>query len=176
MEFLLALSLFGSMFWAIALISIFIFITFVAEVEENGFLSTAFLIALGFTFYMWGNESFKEITSVISIMSIVYYLAIGFGFALFRTFMHGRKEQQRRNRDISEKRSYVHKVNMNLSGHFARWWFQWPVSLLSWFFRDMFKEIYVWAYSRIDKIVSAIFKYGMKSVGMLEELPKEEEK
>jgi hypothetical protein len=163
-ESLLALSLFGSFVWALVVLAIFLVFCFVAESEENGFIATIFLAISGGLFYFFGRDTWNLFVSIISWQGLVIYFGAGLAHAFVRVYFHGRKEALLLAEDRVRNSTYEHKIDRDVKGHVFRWWFLWPVSLLTWFLRDMVKEIYTWVYSKFSKTFDYVMDMGVKSV------------
>ena len=164
MELLLSLTLFGSIFWGIFFVAFFIIMCFVADISENGFLATFFLIVIGMLFYVFGKETWQDFVSILTVKNFVIYFSLGLIHAIVRVYFHGRKEMQQVNQDRIDGKSYEHTIERNIREHVFRWWFLWPVSLIDWFIKDMIKDIYNWVYKQFSKLFDFIMDLVIKSV------------
>lgn len=172
-EFLAALTLFGSVwyFWISVVILFVLF--FVSEADENGFLALGSLIAVTILYYFWGD--IKTILPLFSFINISIYLLLGLTFSTLRTFFAGR-ELGKRIKNLPEKdnggmysanQEYQKKEFIDkLKGNVFRWWFMWPISLISWLVTDLVKEIWDYVYSKLSGFYNYIVELGIKSSGL----------
>lgn len=158
METILAITLFGSTWWAIGILSSLIITYFISEVREDGYTSVITTIISLLLFYFWGKQTFFGFISLLSIKYILFYLLFGLIHAIFRIYFKGRYEA------IKKIESPEYKSYFRIEEHIFRWWFQWPVSLLIWIVRDMISDICNYIYSKFSKIFESVFELGFKSV------------
>ena len=172
MEEYIAFSFFGSAIWfgliVLALLGSFIW----AEVEENGFGAAISLGVVLIINHFWGNFPVME---YISWAKIGIYIGIGFAFAIIRTFFKGRHlkgkheeyvaSTEQWNKDRDEAKMSAHKIdtreeynkkNFDLKGHIFRWWFLFPVSMMSWFLGSVIKDVYNYLYTHIGGLFERI--------------------
>ena len=178
MEALLAITLFGSIFWAGFALTAFFIICFWADYKENGYVATVFFIALGALFYFFGKEAWLLFISIFTWLNLLIYFGVGLIHAFIRIFFYGRNEMIKLNEDRLSKMSvtHQHKINRDIKSNVFRWWFLWPISLLNWFIKDIIHDIYNWCYDKLNRIFNVILDFGIKSVPEIPEEPKEKEK
>jgi len=173
MEALLTLTLFGSVIWFWISAIIFLFICFASDINENGFVAFAFLVVVAILYHFWGD--IKSILTFLTFVNISIYLVIGLMFSAFRTFFAGRTlgkliKDLPGNKDKptsyygstkeSEKAIFIDK----LKGNIFRWWFMWPISLITWLVTDLFKDAWNFIYSKLKVFYNYILDLGIKSV------------
>jgi hypothetical protein len=171
---LLALTLFGSAIYFWMAVIMFVIICFIADAHENGFAAFGFLIVFSICFYIWSDV--KAILALFTIASVTGYLLVGLGFSMFRTFFAGRK-LGKKIKDLPsaeiEKDGYTksgtkERAKQNfleeMQGNVFRWWFMWPISLLSWVATDFIVEAWEYSYSKISGLYNYILELGMKSI------------
>lgn len=172
---LLALTLFGSVIWFWAVVAVFIIICFASDVNENGFFAFGTLIILGVLFYFKGN--IDPLLEFLSLPNIGSYLGIGLIFSCIRTFFAARvlghkikdlpetKDDATKKGYSSESKEYQKERFINdLKGDVFRWWFMWPISLLTWVATDIVKDVYDWVYSKMSGFYNWIVDLGVNSV------------
>lgn len=176
MEALMGLTLFGSWIWFWVSIAVFIIICFVSDVNENGFLAFATLILLAVGYYFKGQ--IDPLLQVLTLQNILIYLGVGLGFSILRTFFAGRtlghrineqvkewQESKLSEKTIEEKKEYSKKAFLDdLKGNVFRWWFMWPISMITWAVTDIVKDVYDFIYSRMKGFYNSIVELGMKTV------------
>lgn len=176
MEALLGLTLFGSVLWFWISVAVFIVICFISDVNENGFWAFATLVLLGVAYYLKGHVD--PLLQVLTLPNILIYLGVGLGFSVLRTFFEGRKLGHDINKNVKEwqERKLTEKhIEENienqknyfldeLKGNVFRWWFMWPISLITWAITDIVKDIYDFIYSKMKGFYNWIVDLGMKSV------------
>jgi hypothetical protein len=167
----MSLTLFGSVVWALIVIGIFITICFISDVKENGFVATTFLVIFSLLFFKWGKDSLPTFISVFTWKFFTVYFSLGLIHAFIRVFFHGRSEMKKVNEYRLEEKTYEYNINRKIKENVFRWWFMWPISLITWIISDMVEEIYDWLYQRISKAFDYVFNLGIKSV---KEVPKSE--
>jgi len=137
--------LFGSeILFAIFSLALLI-VYFIAESNEKNFgiiLATIFFIC--FT-YFGGN--IEEIINYVTWKHVGLYFTVGFAFAIIRTFFKGRELSD------DDKKHY------NLKASVFRWWFLFPISLLTWLCGHLMRDFYSWLYDKIGKMFITIFNY-----------------
>lgn len=175
MEALLGLTLFGSVLWFWISVAVFIIICFLSDVNENGFWAFATLVVLGVAYYFRGHVD--PLLQVLTLQNILIYLGIGLGFSFLRTFFAGRKlgheiKDLPKTREDIKAQSHVYDTQKDrrerfleeLKGNIFRWWFMWPVSLITWAVTDIVKDIYDYVYSKMSGLYNWIVDLGMKSI------------
>ena len=174
---ILSLALFGSVVWALVVLTILLVVFFAADIEENGYVATVFFCVACILFYLFGKETWHKFISILSYGNILFYLALGLVHAFMRVYFHGRNEMIKVNEDRLKGRSetFEHTIDKNIKGNVFRWWFLWPVSLINWFIKDMIKDIYNWIYKHMEKIFDYIMTLGIKSVKEVPKVPKPSE-
>lgn len=143
MDFL-TFTLFGSTV-VLAIAFIVTLIVFLAsDLTENGTLATVtFVVFIGLN-YFWGNLPLKEIFTVYNILM---YAFVGFIFAMIRTYFKGREL------DEHDKRHF------DLRDNVLRWWFLFPISLITWVFGDLLSNFYSLMYDKTEIVFRRLF-YG----------------
>ena len=174
METLLALTLFGSVIGVWAAMLLFIVICFIADANESGYAATVALVILGIMLYIWSDV--KAILALFSIASVVGYFLIGLGFSVFRTFFAGRKlgkeikdkpTVSRGNQGEYDTKERARKEFLNeMQGNVFRWWFMWPISLISWVATDFIVDAWDYLYSKVSKFYNYVLDLGIKSIGV----------
>lgn len=175
METLVGLTLFGSVIWFWISIIIFLTICFISEVEENGFFAFGTLVLLGVAYYFKGRVD--PLIEVINLQNILFYLGIGLGFSIIRTFFAGRnlghkiKDLPKTRADIKGQSHIYDSQDIQkerfideLKGNIFRWWFMWPISLITWAVTDIVKEVYDFIYSKMKGFYNWVVELGIKSV------------
>ena len=174
MELLTTITLFGSIFWGITALVLFIAACFWADYEENGWLATFFLIVLGCLFYFFGKDTWTAFVSWFSWTYVALYFAIGLVHAFIRIFFWGRNEMMKVNEYRKKDTSLEYEIDKReLKGHVFRWWFLWPASLIMWIIRDIVKDVYNFVYDKFSRMFEYVMNLGVKSV---KEVPKKERK
>jgi len=175
MEALLALTLFGSVIWFWISVVVFLIICFSSDVEENGFFAFGSLIIVSVLYYFWGD--IKILLPMFTLVNIAVYLGVGLLFSTFRTFFAGR-ELGKEIKDLPKTKADALKISHSsnsqeyqkerfiddLKGNVFRWWFMWPVSLITWLVTDLVKEVWDWSYSKVKNFYNYILDLGIKSV------------
>ena len=171
--------LFGSMTLFYITTLIFIFLLFVSEVTENGWLA---LISFGvFVFITTFQGNLEPLDHLANIQLVSYYIGIGLIHSLIRTYLYGRKRKPMRLEAIEAQNEWNEKYRKDgeepstskiekfdsttydkLKGNVFRWWFLWPISLLTWIFSDLLRDFWNLLYDNTKKIFQAIVDAGMK--------------
>lgn len=172
---LLALTLFGSVIWFWVVVAVFIIICFASDVNENGFFAFGTLVVLSVLFYFKAN--IDPLLDFFALPNILIYFGIGLGFSFFRTFFAARvlgheikdlvetKEEASKKGYSSDSKEYRKQEFINeLKGNVFRWWFMWPISLLTWIATDIVKDVYDWVYSKMSGFYNWIVDLGVNSV------------
>lgn len=143
--------LFGSCVWAAIIVGIFLILLFVSESEEQGFIGFGSLLGLCVLNYFFGN---LPLLKLISVLNVSVYLSTGLFFTIIRVFFYGRKLKL----DGNEFSKVYLKDNV------FRWWFMWPISLLSWIFSDLIGDFWAVIYDKLSNLFEDILKFGYNSV------------
>lgn len=174
MEALVGLTLFGSVVWFWISVAVFLIICFLSDIAENGFLAFATLVLLVVGYHFKGNV--EPLLQVLSLVNILVYLGIGLGFSVLRTFFAGRKlgveiselPKGKGSNGYSDYESTVKYLKEHflddLKGNVFRWWFMWPISLITWAITDIVKEVYDFIYSKMKGFYNWVVDLGIKSV------------
>lgn len=174
LELLLTATLFGSMFWGITFLVGFIVICFIADINENGFWATIFLIIFGALFYFFGRKTFDVIINLLTWKFLIFYFSAGLVHAIIRVFFFGRNEMKKFNEFRTHNLStHDYVIETDVKEHVFRWWFMWPISLITWIIKDALKDIYYWFYDRFSTLFEFVLNLGVKSV---KEVPKSPDK
>jgi hypothetical protein len=169
-------ALFGSLFWGAVAISIFIIMCFVADISENGFLATFFLLVIGALFFFYGKEAWKAFVSIMIFKNFVIYFGLGLVHAFIRIYFYGRSEMKLLNKDRIAGKSYEHNIDKDsIKGHVFRWWFLWPIALIDWVVKDLIKDVYDWFYKLFSDMFDFFLNLGIKSVKEVPKVKKEED-
>lgn len=148
--FVLSFTIFGSFIWFCVLTLALLVFFFYAESEEEGFIATAAIACYLIVNHFWGNV---PVFTYVSWSSVGIYLGAGFIFAIIRTYMFGRKLDKLED-------SYIRE----LKGNVFRWWFLWPVSLISWAVSDLAADVWNWVYAKVGNVFESILKAGFNSI------------
>lgn len=180
LNFLPEFVLFGSVTYFYILVTVFLIVLFASEVNENGWLA---LISFGVFAILtsWSNLDIIEFFKV-NLALVGYYVLIGLGHSMARTYLYGRKRKPERLAVIEEQNEWNEKYRSDegemqstskiemfdrttydkLKGNVFRWWFLWPVSLLTWVFSDLLRDVWDLIYDYTKKVFQAILDAGMK--------------
>lgn len=170
-----------SLFYAFTII--FILLLFVSELQENGWIA---LWSFGIFIILMSWQSNLEPIELLTedLYLIGYYIAIGLIHSLVRSYIYGRKRKPERLEAIATRdkwfeenpdktpSGYYHDTNAvkifddttysKLKGNVFRWWFLWPISLLTWIFSDLLKDVFNFIYDKLKRIFQAVVDAGMK--------------
>ena len=144
-------TLFGGFVWMAILVGIVIISLFVSEAEEEG--AIAFFAILGFSVlnYYWGNVPLMKLLTWGNTLG---YLGLGLTFTIVRVFFYGRQVA------LDKDKLYF----SDLKGNVFRWWFIWPISLLTWVFSDLLSNFWDFIYERLGHTFEYFMKLGYNSV------------
>lgn len=53
---------------------------------------------------------------------------------------------------------------VSIKKHVFRWWFLWPVSLLTWLLTDLVKDLYEFVWDKLKNFYAAVIKYAESTV------------
>lgn len=169
---LLTLTLFGSVIWFWIVVAVFIVICFASDVNENGFFAFGTLIVFSVLFYFKAN--IDPLLDVLTLPNIGGYLGIGLIFSCIRTFFSARtlgheikglpKDKTVSGGNYETQEYYKSRFIEELKGNVFRWWFMWPISLLTWIATDIIKDVYDWIYSKMSGFYNWIVDLGVNSV------------
>jgi hypothetical protein len=150
---LLSLAIFGSFVWFAIITAVLLYLFFLSESEEQGFIAFAAVIAYGVINYFWGNVPLQHLLDTKLILS---YLGLGLIFAIVRTYFFGRELK-----GMAEKLDshYIDK----LKGNVFRWWFLFPISLIFWLVSDLFGDLWDYVWDKISNGFEYILKAGFNS-------------
>jgi hypothetical protein len=145
------------------------------DVNKNGFYATGTFIIL-IALYYWGGN-FSAFLAIFSWKASIIYLSAGLIYSVIRTFFTGRnlgkrmktlpsedlltKKESWQNTKEKEKEKFIN----DLKGNVFRWWFLWPVSLITWTLTDLVAEAWDWCYNGMKKFYNGVLEVGIKSVG-----------
>ncbi len=146
---LLSLAIFGSFVWFCIIVFILRCTCFWSERAKHGGIAFA-----GFTIFLiinhfWGNV---PVSNYLTVTNILIYLGIGLIYAIIRAYNYGTKNP------TDEYKTAIGK----LKGHVFRWWFIWPISLLSWLFTGLIKDFFDFLYRLFKGMFEYFFKFGQK--------------
>lgn len=175
METLLTLTLFGSVVWFWIVVITFLVICFASDINENGFFAFGTLVILVVLFYFKGNVD--PLLKFFSLANILSYLGLGLVFSALRTFFAGRtlgkriKDLPKTRKDMNgqshifQNQEYEKKYFIDeLKGNVFRWWFMWPVSLITWLVTDLIKDLWDFIYGKLKSFYAWIVELGVNSV------------
>jgi len=163
--------LFGSviLFYISALL--LTFLLFFAESTEEGFIAffatTVFVVITS----VWGT---LDPLQYFTWSYLGLYLGIGFVYSLIRTYFYGRKpikpykryhteEVPVTNKELSDHRKTEIQTRKGyLKGNVFRWWFLFPVSLISWILTDLVKDAFTWIYDKLENVYESILDFGLR--------------
>lgn len=148
MENLLSLAIFGSFVWACIFVLALIITLFVSEHVEHGGIAFVGVVAFWAVNYFWGNI---PLTNYINWLNIAAYLAIGLLYTVIKAYFRGRSTK------------YFNDELRYLKGNVFRWWFIWPISLLSWIFSDLLEQAWDWVYQKFQSTFEFFLRLGFKS-------------
>lgn len=170
LETFLSIALFGSFVWWCIVTTVILFVFFVSEVKENGYVAFGFAIAYLTLFYFKGNQ---DLGIFLDWNYLLMYLGVGLIYSVLRTLIFGikkKKEVQKHVLDnnwinskkdaIGYKKDQGDELLRKLSGNVSRWWFMWPISLVVWILRDLAIDVWEWSYKKVHKVFEAIFVLG----------------
>lgn len=152
MQDLLALSMFGTFVGFVAATLVLIFLFFYAEYQEQGFIALAAVIAYVVLNHYFGNIPIK---SLFTATNIGVYLGAGLVYAVIKTYFYGRS--------LAAKEKDLKYAFDDLKGHVFRWWFIWPVSLISWLVTDFIIEGFELLWDNIGNSFRKILTAGYES-------------
>jgi hypothetical protein len=170
MSFFLTLTLFGAALWFWLSVLLFVIICFISDVKEEGYGATVALIAFSILLYFWGD--LKPITSIFTIQNGLIYLGIGLVFSTIRTFFSARQLWEtiknlpvttERNSKYDTQEYKKEKFINELKGNVFRWWFMWPISMITWLVTDIVRDIWNYLYSKFKGFFEFIVELGIKS-------------
>lgn len=170
MDFLLTLTLFGSVVWFWISILVFLIICFASDINENGYYAFGSLVVVSVVYYFYGD--IKSILQFFTLTNILTYLVIGFTFASLKTLIISKKFKDKlktypidRSGDKyvpytqeEAKKDFIEK----LEGNVTRWWFMWPVSLLNWLIKDLIRDIAHFIYLKFKGYFEFIVEQSLK--------------
>ena len=125
----------------LALIGLFV-LSLIAEYEEHGGITLLGVICFTIVNHFWGNFDY----SIFTWKNLGIYLAIGFVYAVYRSYLMGKS-----GKSISYLKSNV-----------MRWWFVWVVSLVFYIFSDLLGDIYNYLYKFTSSTFEYFYKLGQK--------------
>lgn len=145
----LGLAIFGSFWWFAIISTLFIFLLFLSENDEQGLGASAAVIVYCVINHFWGNIPLSHLLDWRIISS---YLGLGLIYAVIRTYFFGRKLDRMYESDISDIKNNV-----------FRWWFLFPVSLTYWLFSDLLGDMWDVISNRISNGFVYVLKRGFHS-------------
>ena len=164
MEQFIAFTLWGSGLWFAAVVVAFLVAVFASEVNENGFYAAASLIMVLGVNHFWGNFPIME---YISVYKICIYLGIGFAFSFVRTYFKGRhlkglyqeyldRFESTNSSPEPQSRLEFSRDRFDLKGHVFRWWLMFPVSMTTWFFGSLLRDIGNAVYAKLGGLYEKV--------------------
>ena len=158
---ILALTLFGSVTWAIIIGVLFLIIVLVSDYNENGWAITLSFAGLLTLFGIWGSTPLWVVFPLLSWKFLAFYLTVGLGFALLRTYFYAKNYAKRNS--YSSKEDIMYDLKRDLGGNVFRWWFVWPVSFLIWVFGDLLVDLFEFIWPKIRGIFMVIASAGINN-------------
>ena len=165
MSFLGGFTLFGGvfLFW-FSVIGLFFF-SFYSESKENGFIAFyAFIIFLILT-HFWSN---LDLTQFLDPRKLGVYMFIGIIYSYIKTLSYGRKKKNEREEIIKEYHpnhsritQFDENIKEKLRGNVFRWGLLWPISLISWIFTDLVKDLFNIIYDKVSFSYNKVLDYGL---------------
>jgi hypothetical protein len=162
MDYLLTLTLFGSVIWFWVSVLIFLTICFASDINKNGYYAFGSLVIVSVVYYFYGD--IKAILQFLTLTNILIYLGIGFIIASFRTLFASKKliknlpEEKPKDYPYTTKKDAKDDFVKELEGNVTRWWFMWPISSISFLINDVRKFLY----SLFKKYFEFILELGLK--------------
>lgn len=143
-----AVLLFGGAiyFWILCLIVLITF--FYAEYESNGYIALVGFLGFLFVTHFWSDI---ELSKYISWNLTGFYIGIGFVYAGIRSYFYGRKRRG----------DHIRIIIRDLKENVLRWWFIWPISIISWVFSDLLAEVWDVVYAKVNSLFIWIVKRGL---------------
>lgn len=175
METLFAITLFGATAWFWISFVLFIIICFISDLRKDGFIAFFFLLLFSVLYYFWGDV--KPLLEFLTLKNCVLYFTVGLGFAIIRSFFSARtlgreiKDLPKTRNDIKGQ-SHVYDNQEDSRNRFLdklknnvfRWWFMWPISMITWVISDIIKDVYDFIYDKIKGLFEFVVDLGIKSV------------
>jgi hypothetical protein len=162
LKFLPEFILWGSALYFWGLTAIFLILLFLADIKENGYYAFVYFLVFAFITRQWGTFDVIEIATW-ELVSL--YFGIGLVHSLIRTYFFGRKEKGYVETDADKLDGINREVEYRkgkLKGNVFRWWFLWPVSLTTWVFSDLLKDVYNFVYDKLSKLYENVLELGLK--------------
>lgn len=154
MQELLTLSIFGSFIGFIAATIVLFGLFFYAEYEKQGFIAFVAVIAYVVINHYWGNVPLK---SLVTIPNVLIYLGAGLVYAVIKTYFYGRTIAS------GNSNNALDTAIDELKGHVFRWWFIWPISLISWLVTDFIVEGFELLWDNVGTSFRKILTAGYES-------------
>ena len=152
MQELLSLSIFGGFIGFIAATIVLFAIFFYAEYQKQGFIALVGAIAYVAVNHYWGNVPLKDL---ITFPNILIYFGTGLVYSVIKTYFYGRA--------VATENKFLEQAINELKGHVFRWWFIWPVSLISWLVTDFIVEGFALLWDNIGTSFRKILTAGYES-------------
>jgi hypothetical protein len=174
MEALFSNTLFGSSIWFWISVVVFLIICFISDVEQDGHVAFIMLILFSILYYFLGDV--KGLLSFITLRNGVLYFGVGLGYSIIRSFFSARslgkriKDLPKTREDIkgqshifdnqdSERERFLNQLKENV----LRWWFMWPINMITYIISDIAEDVYTFVYHNIKGIFEFIVDLGIKS-------------
>lgn len=170
-ESFIGFTMFGSAAWFAAFVIVLIGLVIISEIQEDGVIAfVSVVIFMGFNYF----KGSLNISDYISWYDVGLYLGVGFVFSVVRTFFKGKeldgeyevyKADQLKSIEKGgpnhynkvEEKSKWKLDKFNLKEHVFRWWFMFPVCMISWFFGSILKDIWNFVYSKFESLYLKAF-------------------
>lgn len=159
MEALLAFTIFGSVVWFYIILTIVLIALIASDIQEEWLAPLVIVGAFILINYFWGNI---PIGKYLTWSNVGIYIGVGFIFSLIRTFFKG-KELKREYESLQtllsnpyEQSLQEYKSEFALKANVFRWWFMFPISIITWLFGSVFKDIWNYVYSKLATVYTKI--------------------
>ena len=165
MDYLLTLTLFGSVIWFWLSVLIFLIICFASDINKNGYYAFGSLVVVSVVYYFYGD--IKEILQFLTLRNILFYFGIGFIIASLRVIVATKKlkkvlkdlpDEKPKDYPYTTKKDAKKDFIEDLEGNVTRWWFMWPISSISFIIVDVRKFVYLLSKKYFEFIVEQSLK------------------
>lgn len=73
--------------------------------------------------------------------------------------------QKLKAKEIAKQRTYrISDMKRRIKGNVARWWFNWPASLLYWMITEWLEDVWHWLFAKLKHIYDAVVIFGFDSI------------
>lgn len=175
LETLVTFTLFGQIWAFYTVVLIFIFLLFMAEMEEQGGISLTSLVVLSVLLY-WKGDGYDDtaINDYLTWGNLCIYLSIGLVYSLTRLYLISRNYEVSYNQN---KEDALGRIKRIASKNFFRWILQFPISLIAFLFTDVFTHLSKVITNLFSGVIDSILEMGLRSnKSLIEKERKEKEK